>query len=84
MERRRTDWVRVLLIVSAVAIVAVPLVRNVFAQSQEYINGSTAMQLAAQGVRLDKIENMINGVLLAMVVNFVAQLVQIKRSGGRA
>lgn len=82
METRQTDRVSMVLLAVAAIVVAVWPVIRVMAQSQEYINGSTAMQIAALGIRIDKIESMINAVLLAMVINFIAQIVQIKRSSG--
>lgn len=84
METRKTDQVRLMLLLAALTVAAAWPIKNLLAQSQDYINGSTMMQIAALGVRIDKIENMINAVLLAMVINFVTQIVQIKRSqGGR-
>lgn len=80
IETRMTDRVRVWLLVTCLVVAAAWPLRNLWAQSQDYINGSTMMQLVALGIRIDKIENMINAVLLAMVVNFIAQIVQIKRS----
>lgn len=66
-----------------VTVLLVPALR-LFAQSQEYINGTTAMQILGLGLRIDKIENMINAVLVAMVINFVTQIVSIRRaSNGR-
>lgn len=81
---RRSDRLNIgLLAVAIVTVLLVPALR-LFAQSQEYINGTTAMQILGLGLRIDKIENMINAVLVAMVINFVTQIVSIRRaSNGR-
>jgi len=80
---RIADRVRLVLIGVALLVSCIYPVTNIWAQSQEYINGSTAIQIAALGTRIDKIESMINAVLLAMVINFVTQIVQIRRSAER-
>lgn len=77
---RQTDRFRIWLLTAALTVSIAWPVRNLWAQSQEFINGSNAMQFAALGGRIDKIENMINAVLVAMVINFVAQLIQLKRA----
>ncbi len=79
---RTTDKVRLALIVASIAVVTICLVVRAFAQTlptQDYINGTTAALIAAQGIRIDNIERMINAVLVALVINFIAQIVQIRR-----
>lgn len=76
---RHSDRVRLVLIVVALGVACVYPVLSAFAQSQDYLNGTMMSQIGALGFRIDKIERMINAVLLAMIVNFIAQIVQIRR-----
>lgn len=83
MTRRRTDRVRVLLLTGAAIIAGVWPVLHLLAQTQDYINGSVAQQLSALGQRIDKIDQMINAVLVALVINVIAQVLQIRRAPDR-
>lgn len=77
---RLTDRLRIALLVAATGVACCWPALNAWAQTQDYINGTTTQQIAALGIRIDKIESMINAVLLAMVINFVTQIVQIRRN----
>lgn len=46
---------------------------------QNYINGGNEARFAAINLRLDHIENLANVVIAALIVNFIAQLVQLTR-----
>jgi hypothetical protein len=80
---RMNDKLRIALLIGATVVVSLWPVRYLLAQSQDFINGTTAQQITALGTRIDKIEAMINAVLLAMVINFITQIVQIRRSAER-
>lgn len=83
MLRRTTDQVRVGLLVGAVAVSAFWPAMAVFAQSQDAINATLTQQVIALVERIGKIESMINAVLVALVINFIAQVVQIRRGADR-
>lgn len=55
---------------------------SALAQTQDAINATVTQQVIYLGQRLDKIDQMINAVLIALVLNFVAQVVNIKRGPG--
>lgn len=77
---RRIDRIRIALLIGASLIASFWSTLNVWAQSQDAINATVAEQVKYLGLRLDKIDSMINAVLIALVVNFIAQIVQIRRN----
>lgn len=80
--RRASDAHRISLLLGAffVPVPSLLAYAGLAMQSQDFINGTTAQQVAALALRIDRIENMIYAVFVAMMINFAAQVVQIRRS----
>lgn len=80
-RRRRTDAHSIAMLVCAffVPIPAIYAWSGGAMQSQDFINGTVSQQITALGGRIDRIENMIYAVFVAMMINFVAQVIQIRR-----
>ena len=76
---RTTDKLRITLLIGAALLASLFPAMNVWAQTQDAINATVAQQVMYLGQRLDKIDSMINAVLIALVVNFIAQIVNIRR-----
>lgn len=83
MTRRKDDWIRIAITGAACVVAAIWPATWVFAQSQDFINGSVTQQIAGLTLRIDKIDSMINAVLLALVMNFIAQIVNIRSARNR-
>lgn len=83
MMKRTSDVLRIWLLVAAMVIAAILPTMNAFAQTQEVINATFSEQMKALVFRIDRIENMINAVLLALIVSFIGQLVQLVRDRDR-
>jgi hypothetical protein len=82
-ERRYSDDIRIWILSVACCVSGFIPAQRVFAQTQDYINGSVAGQLTSLSQRMDKIDAMINAVLVALVLNFIAQVVNIRAGKGR-
>lgn len=80
---RQVDRLRVGILGCAVAVAAFWPAVNVWAQSQDTINATLGEQVKNLSFRLDRIDNYMSAVLLALVLNFIAQVVQIKRAPER-
>jgi hypothetical protein len=86
--RRRFDALRIVLLTTAAVVSGHWPALALFAQSltptsQDWFNGSVAQQVATLTQRIDKIENMINAVLVALVINFIVQVISIRRGPER-
>lgn len=81
--KRTSDVVRIWLLLASMVIAAWLPTVNMFAQTQEAINATFAEQVKGLVFRIDKIESMINAVLLALIVSFIGQLVQLVRDRDR-
>lgn len=71
------------LLLVALVVAGGHLVWHVFAESQDAINATLTQQLLDQGKRLDRIETLINGVLVAVVIGLLTQIMQILRGPER-
>lgn len=76
---RRSDRLRISLLLIAAVLAGLWPTMNAWAQTQDAINATVAQQVMYLGQRLDKIDSMINAVLVALVVNFIAQIINIRR-----
>lgn len=80
MATRVNDWVRMGLLATAAIVAAFWPAVSAFAQTQDAINATLTEQIKGVVLRIDKIDSMINAVLIALVINFIAQVVQIRRT----
>lgn len=82
--QRQSDRLQIAILVIACAFaICWPTVEGFAAQSQEVFNATTAEQMKGMVLRVERIETMINAVLLALVANFIAQIVRIRRTPER-
>lgn len=81
MTERRSDRIQIaILIVACAFAIGWPTIEG-FAQtaSQDVFNATVAEQMKGMALRVERIESMINAVLLALVANFIAQIVKLRR-----
>lgn len=77
---RQIDRIRIGILGSALLFGFVYPVASIWAQSQDAINATFAERVINLSTRLDKLENMVYGVLVLLAGQIASQVVNIKRA----